>query len=121
VEATSPGFFSFLIKWIQSPITTTVGLVAALVVAIAGGRVSAQRGMLFIEVGPGGGALTLGGVAWTQSGRFIPGMNAVPDALAQHESYHSRTVVALGELGFSPPTSRSARSSPRRRGRRGTT
>jgi hypothetical protein len=92
-------FFSFLLKWINSPITTTIGLIAALIVAIAGGNVDFRRGMLFIEVGPGGGALTLGAVAWTQSGRF-DAMGNVPDDLARHEAYHSRTVVALGELGF---------------------
>ena len=92
-------FFSFLLKWIQSPILTTIGLVAALVVAIAGGNVDFRRGMLFIEVGAGGGALTLGAVAWTQSGRFQAD-GTVPDALARHEAVHSRTVGALGELGF---------------------
>jgi RHS repeat-associated protein len=92
-------FFSFLIKWVQSPITTTVGLVAALVVAIDGGNVDFRRGMLFIEVGAGGGALTLGAVAWTQSGRFNPD-GTVPDGLARHESQHSRTVASIGELGF---------------------
>jgi RHS repeat-associated protein len=92
-------FFSFLLKWFNSPITTTIGLIAALIVAIAGGNVDFRRGMLFIEIGPGGGALTLGAVAWTQSGRFDASGN-VPDALARHEAHHSRTVVALGELGF---------------------
>lgn len=92
-------FFSFLIKWVQSPITTTVGLIAALIVAIAGGDVDFRRGMLFIEVGSGGGALTLGAVAWTQSGRF-DASGHVSDDLARHESFHSRTVVAIGELGF---------------------
>ncbi|MGL5827835.1 MAG: RHS repeat domain-containing protein, partial [Nocardioides sp.] len=92
-------FFSFLIKWVQSPVTTTVGLVAAIVVGIAQGSVDFRRGMLFIEVGAGGGALTLGGVAWTQSGRFNPD-GTVPDDLARHESQHSRTVAAIGELGF---------------------
>src|SRR5262249_47673173 len=77
-------FFSFLLKWIQSPITTTVGLIAALIVALAGGNVDFRRGMLFIEVGSGGGALTLGAVAWTQSGRFGPD-GKVPDNLAKHE------------------------------------
>jgi hypothetical protein len=76
-----------------------LGLIAALVVAIGGGNVDFRRGMLFIEVGSGGGALTLGAVAWTQSGRF-DASGHVPDNLARHESYHSRTVVALGELGF---------------------
>jgi len=92
-------FFSFLIKWVQSPITTTVGLISAIVVAIGGGNVDFRRGMLFIEVGAGGGALTLGAVAWTQSGRFNPD-GTVPDNLARHESQHSRTVAAIGELGF---------------------
>ncbi|UOB07646.1 FG-GAP-like repeat-containing protein [Streptomyces sp. HP-A2021] len=92
-------FFSFLIKWVQSPILTTIGLIAALGVALGRGKVDFRRGMLFIEVGHGGGALTLGAVAWTQSGRFNPD-GTVPDALARHESTHSRTVAAIGELGF---------------------
>ncbi|MGH3814247.1 MAG: hypothetical protein ACRDUV_17655, partial [Pseudonocardiaceae bacterium] len=37
--------------------------------------------------------------AWTQSGRFTPD-GTVPDSLARHEATHSRTVAALGELGF---------------------
>jgi uncharacterized protein (DUF983 family) len=91
--------FSFLIKWVQSPLLTTVGLVATLIVAIRGATVDFRRGMLFIAVGPGGAALTLGAVAWTQSGRFNPD-GTVPDNLARHESTHSRTVAAIGELGF---------------------
>lgn len=92
-------FFSFLIKWVQSPLTTTVGLIAALVVLIAGGNVDFRRGTLFIEVGPGGGALTLGAVVWTQTGRFNPD-GTIPDDLARHEAVHSRQVAAMGELGF---------------------
>ncbi|MFN2478403.1 MAG: hypothetical protein ABR615_04440 [Pseudonocardiaceae bacterium] len=91
--------FSFVIKWMQSPLLTTVGLVATLIVAIRSGEVDFRRGMLFIAVGPGGGALALGAVAWTQSGRFDPD-GTVPDNLARHESTHSRTVAAIGELGF---------------------
>ncbi len=91
--------FSFLIKLVQSPLLTTVGLSATLIVAIGRGTVDFRRGMLFIKVGPGGGALTLGAVAWTQAGRFNPD-NTVPDNLARHESTHSRTVAAIGELGF---------------------
>lgn len=91
--------FSFLIKWVQSPLLTTVGLTATLIVAVGGGKVDFRRGMLFIAVGPGGGALTLGAVAWTQSGCFIP-HGTVPDNLARHEATHSRTVAAIGELGF---------------------
>jgi hypothetical protein len=90
---------SFLIKWVQSPLLTTVGLFATLVVAIRRGKVDFRRGMLFIAVGPGGGALTLGAVAWTQSGRFNRD-GSVPDNLARHESTHSRTVASIGELGF---------------------
>ncbi|MGH3823924.1 MAG: hypothetical protein ACRDRA_14000 [Pseudonocardiaceae bacterium] len=90
---------SFLIKWVQSPLLTTTGLVAALIVAIRRGTVDFRRGMVFIAVGPGGGALTLGGMAWTQSGRINPD-GTVPDDLARHEAMHSRTVATIGELGF---------------------
>ncbi|MGH4005567.1 MAG: hypothetical protein ACRDSO_15835, partial [Pseudonocardiaceae bacterium] len=91
--------FSVLIKWVQSPLLTTVGLIATLIVAIGRSKVDFRRGMLFIEVYPGGGALTLGAVAWTQSGRFTRD-GTVPDGLARHEATHSRTVAAIGELGF---------------------
>lgn len=91
--------FSLLIKWVQSPLLTTVGLTATLIVAMGGGKVDFRRGMLFIAAGPGGGALTLGAVAWTQFGCFNPD-GTVPDNLARHESTHSRTVAAIGELGF---------------------
>jgi hypothetical protein len=90
---------SFLIKWVQSPLLTTLGLVATLIVAIRRAAVDFRRGMVFIAVGPGGGALTLGGVAWTQSGRINPD-GTVPDGLARHEATHSRTVATIGELGF---------------------
>jgi hypothetical protein len=92
-------FLSLLIKWVQSPLTTAIGLIAALVVAISRGKVDFRRGMLFIEAGPGGGALALGAVAWTQSRRFGPD-GTVPGDLARHEAQHSRTVAAIGELGF---------------------
>lgn len=91
--------FGFLVTWVQSPLLTTTGLAATLIVAIRGGRVDFRRGTLFITVGPGEAALTLGAVAWTQSGRFDPD-GTVPDSLARHESTHSRTVAAIGELGF---------------------
>ena len=91
-------FFSFLIKWIQSPILTTGGLIAAFVVWARGGNVDFHRGMLFIEVGSGYGALTLGGVAWTLEDGFNPD-GSVKDDLAVHEAYHSRQVVALGVFG----------------------
>jgi hypothetical protein len=90
---------SFLIKWVQSPVLSSVGLVATLLVAMAGSKVDFRRGMLFIAVGPGRRALALGAVAWTQSDCFSPD-GTMPDSLARHESLHSRTVAALGELGF---------------------
>jgi hypothetical protein len=90
---------SFLIKWVQSPLLTSVGLLATLIVVITGNTIDFRRGMLFIAVGPGRAALTLGAVAWSQSGCFNPD-GTMPDNLAQHESMHSRTVAAIGELGF---------------------
>jgi hypothetical protein len=90
---------SFLIKWVQSPLLTTASLVATMIVVIGGSKVDFRRGMLFIAVGPGRAALTLGAVGWTQSGCFqLDG--TVPENLARHESIHSRTVAAIGELGF---------------------
>lgn len=91
--------FSFLIKWVQSPLLTTVSLVATMTVTLGGGKVDFRRGMLFIAVGFGRSALTLGAVGWTQSGCFHAD-GSVPDNLARHESIHSRTVAAIGELGF---------------------
>lgn len=91
--------FSFLIKWAQSPLLTTFGLVATLIVAIGRSKVDFRRGMVFIAVGPGRAALTLGAVAWTQSSCFKAD-GTMPDNLAGHESVHSRTVAAIGELGF---------------------
>jgi RHS repeat-associated protein len=91
--------FSFLLKWIQSPILTTIGLIVAAVAAMAGQRVDFRRGALFVEMGPGTGALTLGAVVYTMSGHFDAN-GRVQDDFAKHEAYHSRQVVALGELGF---------------------
>ncbi|MGH3973854.1 MAG: hypothetical protein ACRDS9_11095 [Pseudonocardiaceae bacterium] len=92
-------WFSFFLKGVQSPLLTTVGLVATLIVAIGSRKVHFHRGMLFIDVSPGGGALTLGAVAWTQSGCFNSD-GTVPDGLARHEATHSRTVAVIGEFGF---------------------
>ena len=97
-ESESLWFLSFLIKWVQSPLATTVGWVAWLLVLGGGGETDFQRGMLFIEVGPGSGAMTWGAVAWTLERSFTNGN--VSDALARHEAHHSRTVAAFGELGF---------------------
>jgi hypothetical protein len=44
-------FFSFLIKWAQSPLTTTVGLIAATVVAMSGGKADVRRGFTYLTVG----------------------------------------------------------------------
>jgi hypothetical protein len=99
MDSPMAGLLSFLIKWVQSPLLTTTSLVAAMIVTIGGGRVDFRRGMLFVAVGPGRAALTLGAVGWTQAGCFRSD-GTVPDNLARHESIHSRTVAAIGELGF---------------------
>ena len=92
--------FSFILKALNSPITSIVGLVAWAIVAAAGGDWDFRRGALFIDIGgTGGGAMTLGPVVWTRGGEFDAAGN-IPDDLARHEAYHTRTVVALGELGF---------------------
>ncbi len=90
---------SFLIKWIRSPLTTTAGLLAALAVKLLHRPVDFRRGMLFLDVGPGGSALALGAVAWCQA-RCFGGERCMSDALARHEAVHSRTIAAVGELGF---------------------
>ena len=90
-------FFSFLIKWIQSPLLSTLGFIVAIGFAIGGSKWDLRRGMLFVEV-PGGGALTLGAIAWTGSSEWSG--SQVPDNLAQHEAYHGRNVATIGEWGF---------------------
>jgi RHS repeat-associated protein len=92
-------FFSFLIKWGQSPITTNIGGIVATFFAAAGNNVDFRRGMLFIDRGQNGGTLALGGIAWTGSNHFRPNGN-VNDEHALHEALHSRQVGTLGELGF---------------------
>lgn len=90
---------SFLLKWLRSPIATTAGLVAAAAVRTRGRTPDFRRGMLFIDVGPGAGALALGAVAWCQN-RCFGGDRCMTDSLARHEAVHSRTVASVGELGF---------------------
>jgi hypothetical protein len=100
-ESGSPGRWaaSAGIKWARSPVATTAGLLAALATRLRGRPVDFRRGMLFIDVGPGGGALALGAVAWCQN-RCFGGQRCITDPLARHEAVHSRTVAAVGELGF---------------------
>lgn len=90
---------SLAVKWLRSPLATTAGLLAALVVRVRGRLVDFQRGMLFIQVGPGGSALALGGVGWCQE-RCFRRDRCLSDGLARHEAVHSRTVAAVGEFGF---------------------
>jgi hypothetical protein len=90
---------SFVLKWLRSPIATTAGLLAAGVVKARRRPLDYRRGMLFIDVGPGGSALALGAVAWCQN-RCFGSDRCTTDALARHEAVHSRTVAAVGELGF---------------------
>jgi RHS repeat-associated protein len=93
-------FFSFLIKWIQSPVLTTIGLFVVLGYAIAGHDVDLERGALFVNVGgSSGGALTLGAIVYANGGNFDAGGD-VNDDLARHEAYHTRQVAAFGEMGF---------------------
>lgn len=86
------------IKWFRSPIASTAGLLTASAMTILGKPVDLRRGMLFLHAGRGAGALALGGLAWCQDGCFS--QRCIPDALARHEAVHSRTVAAVGELGF---------------------
>jgi RHS repeat-associated protein len=91
--------FSWAIKLIKSPILTILGLLVVAGFAIAGKRVDFRRGALFVEVGAGGGGLTLGAIVYTQSDHFGPD-GRVNDDYARHEAYHTRTVAVLGEFGF---------------------
>ncbi len=100
-DSDSPGRWtaSFVLKWLRSPIATTAGLLAAATVRMRHRPLDYRRGMLFIDVGPGGSALALGAVAWCQN-RCFGSDRCTRDALARHEAVHSRTVAAVGELGF---------------------
>ena len=91
--------FSWAIKLIKSPVFTIIGLFVVAGLAISGKRVDFRRGALFVEVGAGTGALTLGGIVYTQSGNFDSNGH-VRDDVARHEAYHTRIVAALGEWGF---------------------
>lgn len=100
-ESDSPGRWtaSFVLKWLRSPAATTAGLLAAAAVKVSHRQLDYRRGMLFIDVGPGGSALALGAVAWCQN-RCFGTDRCTSDALARHEAVHGRTVAAVGELGF---------------------
>ena len=97
----APSLASFALKWLQSPFFTSTGLLAALLLSTWGRHVRLARGTLFIEVGRGGAALTLGAVIWTRGGLFDD-RGRVPDLWVRHEAFHARTVAALGEWGFYP-------------------
>ena len=90
---------SLSIKWLRSPLATTAGVLFALLQHLRSRPVNFLHGMLFIEAGPGPSALALGAVAWCQR-RCFGEARCVSDALARHEAVHSRTVAAVGELGF---------------------
>jgi RHS repeat-associated protein len=98
-DSTAAWIFSWILKLIKSPITTILGLFVVAGLAIGGKRVDFRRGALFVEVGSGTGALTLGAIVYTQSGLW-DSMGHVRDDLAMHESYHTRTIAAIGEIGF---------------------
>lgn len=89
---------SMAVKWLRSPLTTTFGVGAAIVCWARGRRVDFRAGMIFVPAGKGSSVLALGAVGWAQDGRFAGGCVEWP--LACHEAVHSRTVAAIGELGF---------------------
>ncbi|MBW3590453.1 MAG: hypothetical protein KY393_01150 [Actinobacteria bacterium] len=89
---------SAVVKWLRSPLTTTFGVAAAIACRARGRPVDFQAGMIFVPAGKGASVLALGAVGWAQHGRFAGGCVARP--LACHEAVHSRTVAAIGELGF---------------------
>ncbi|HEX2149245.1 MAG TPA: hypothetical protein VHI31_03600 [Actinomycetota bacterium] len=89
---------SCAIKWFRSPIASTAGLLTALGMRIFRKPVDFRRGMLFLHAGRGASALALGGLAWCQDRCFSE--RCIPDTLARHEAVHSRTVAAVGEVGF---------------------
>ncbi|MBI5711129.1 MAG: hypothetical protein HZC42_12640 [Candidatus Eisenbacteria bacterium] len=97
----APSLGSFALKWLQSPFFTSAGLLAALLLSTWGRHARLARGTLFIEVGRGAAALTLGAVIWTRGGLFDD-RGRVPDVWVRHEALHARTVAALGEWGFYP-------------------
>jgi RHS repeat-associated protein len=91
--------FSWIIKVIKSPVLSIIGLFVVAGLAIAGKKVDFRRGALFVEVGSGTAALTLGAIVYSEGGNF-DAMGRVRDDVARHEAYHTRTVAALGEVGF---------------------
>ncbi|HYN99375.1 MAG TPA: hypothetical protein VEU28_06840 [Actinomycetota bacterium] len=97
-DSRSQWLASCAIKWFRSPIASTAGLITASVMKMLGKPVDFRRGMLFLHAGRGASALALGGLAWCQDRCFSE--RCVSDALARHEAVHSRTVAAVGELGF---------------------
>lgn len=90
---------SFLVKWVQSPLATTAGIGAVAFTWLRGRPVDFRRGMLFVDVASGAGALALGAVGWCRN-RCFGEDRCLTDSLARHEAVHSRTVAAVGELGF---------------------
>ncbi len=91
---------SLLLKWTHSPILTTVGIFVMIVAAIVGSKVGLRKGMIFVEVGQGSDAITIGAIGYAQTGGGNWGGNQPSDLLAQHESVHGRAFSAVGELGF---------------------
>lgn len=93
-------WLSFLLKWIHTAILATVGIVVVIVAAIVGSKVGLRKGMIFVEVGNGTDAITIGAVCYAQSGGGNWDGTKPSDLLAQHESVHGRACAAVGELGF---------------------
>lgn len=89
---------SLAIKAAQCPVSTLLGLLAAM---LAAGklRLELRRGTLFAAAGEGSWALTLGAVVLAQRGLFER-EGRLPETIVRHESYHARNAACLGESGF---------------------
>lgn len=89
---------SFALKCWLAPLTSGLGLIAALLWRLTGRRLRFRYGSLFVEAGRGPCALTLGAVVWAQTGCFAG--EEVAEKLARHEALHTRQAATLGEVGF---------------------
>jgi hypothetical protein len=87
---------SALLKTLQCPLSTLVGALAALWFRA---RVRAQAGAWLAPAGEGRAAVALGAFVLAQRG-MLDAAGRLPEAIARHESYHTRNAACLGESGF---------------------
>jgi len=102
-ESNSPvaWFFSWLLKFAQSPFISVFAFIVGGIVAFAGGggHLDFRRGALFIETWPGRRAVTLGAVVWAGQ-EYWTSDGQVKDDRALHEAFHTRQVATFGGVGF---------------------